>query len=162
MAQTRLQGIPNATAFSHLIDRAADERDQAARQLANVSLLRDDSRNKLEMLDGYRRDYLQRMRDGMERVDGPGALATFGAFVAKLEAAIKQQTEDYAFREQAVARARAIVLEAERRLRSLETYVARKEAAVALKAQRQEARNNDEYAQRIALNRMAAAAADQA
>ncbi|WP_028312540.1 flagellar export protein FliJ [Derxia gummosa] len=157
MAQSRMTGIPNAAAFSHLIERAADERDNAARALANASLLRDDSRNKVEMLETYRRDYLQRMRDGMERVDGPGALAQFGAFVAKLEGAIKQQTEDYAFREQVVAKARAIVLEAERKLRSLETYVARKEAIADLKAARRESKLNDEFAQRIAMTRLAAA-----
>jgi len=158
MAQSRLPGIQNAAVFTHLIDRAAEERDQAARQLANVTLLRDDSRNKVEMLDTYRRDYLQRMHDGLCRVDGPGALAQFGAFVAKLESAIKQQTEDYAFREQVVAKARAVVLEAERRVRSLETYVARKEAAANVVAARQDAKRNDEFAQRIVLNRLAAAA----
>lgn len=137
-------------AFEILIANAHDAYDAAARQLADAMVWRKDSLAKRDLLAHYRSDYLNRAHSGLGDAQSVPGLARVGAFLAKLDEAIGQQEADLAMREQTVARARALLAQADRKLKSLEIYVERKERSAAEAERRRDQKSTDEYAQRAA------------
>ncbi|CAN5125657.1 N/A [soil metagenome] len=140
----------HAETFEILIGQAREQRDRAARQLADAELWRRDSASKHELLVQYRQDYFTRLQSGFSSVDAAPALARFGAFIVKLEEAIAQQLADLRLREQSADAARAHLSVCEKKLRSLEVYVQRQQEALLLKARQREQKDTDEYAARAA------------
>lgn len=137
-----------AETFDYLIAQARDAHDEAARQLAEAATARRDSQQRYDMLMHYRGEYLGRANTGLEQTNSVPGLARVGAFLVKLDEAIKQQSNDLAMRDQAVVRARTVLMAADRKLKSLEVYVDRKERAAAQVERRREQKTMDEYAQR--------------
>jgi flagellar protein FliJ len=137
-----------AETFDYLIAQAREAHDEAARKLADAARARRDSQQRYDMLMHYRGEYLGRANTGLEHTDSVPGLARVGAFLIKLDDAIKQQSTELALRDQAVVRARAVLMAADRKLKSLEVYVDRKERAAAQVERRREQKTMDEYAQR--------------
>lgn len=137
-------------AFEVLIDNAREAHKEAARVLATAIARRKDSESKHRMLQQYRTDYLGRANQGLPVATNVHRLARIGAFLAKLDEAIAQQGADLALHEETVQRARAQMLEAERKLKSLEVYLERKADAAALIERRRDQKTMDEYAARAA------------
>jgi flagellar FliJ protein len=136
--------------FGILIEQAREARDLTARGLADAQVWRNDSASKLELLSQYRLDYFARLQSGMAQVDAAPALARFGAFIIKLEEAITQQAADLKLREQSVQAARARMAAAEKKLRSLEVFIDRKQVAAELVERKRDQKTTDEYAARAA------------
>lgn len=134
--------------FEYLIASAREAHDECARQLADAVRTRRDSQSRHDLLLHYRREYVGRANDGLGQTSSVPGLARVGAFLIKLDEAIKQQAADLAMREQTVVRARALLMAADRKLKSLEVYVERKERAAAEVERRREQKSMDEYAQR--------------
>lgn len=137
-----------AETFEYLIAQARDAHDEAARKLADAARARHDSQSRYDMLMHYRGEYLGRANTGLEQTNSVPGLARVGAFLVKLDEAIKQQATELALRDQAVVRARTVLMAADRKLKSLEVYVDRKERAAAQVERRREQKTMDEYAQR--------------
>jgi flagellar protein FliJ len=140
-----------AETFDYLIAQARDAHDEAARRLADAATARRDSQSRYDMLMHYRGEYLGRANTGLEQTNSVPGLARVGAFLVKLDEAIKQQSTELALRDQAVVRARTTLMAADRKLKSLEVYVDRKERAAAQVERRREQKTMDEYAQRAVL-----------
>jgi flagellar FliJ protein len=136
--------------FDILIEKAREARDLCARECADAQVWRNDSASKLELLSQYRLDYFSRLQSGLSHVDAAPALARFGAFIIKLEEAIAQQGADLKLRDQSVAAARARLAQCERKLRSLEVYIDRKNVAAELVEHKRDQKTMDEYAARAA------------
>jgi len=137
-----------AETFDYLIGQAREAHDEAARVLAEAIKQKRDSQSRYDMLMHYRGEYLGRANTGLEQTNSVPGLARVGAFLVKLDEAIKQQSNDLAMRDQAVVRARTVLMAADRKLKSLEVYVDRKERAAAQVERRREQKTMDEYAQR--------------
>lgn len=137
-------------AFDILVSNAREAHEEATRILATALARRQDSESKHRMLQNYRNDYLGRANQGLPVATNVHRLARIGAFLAKLDEAITQQSADLALHDESVRRARAQVLEAERKLKSLEVYLERKAQAAALTERRRDQKTMDEYAARAA------------
>ena len=137
-----------AETFDYLIGQAREAHDEAARVLAEAIKQKRESQSRYDMLMHYRGEYLGRANTGLEQTNSVPGLARVGAFLVKLDEAIKQQSNDLAMRDQAVVRARTVLMAADRKLKSLEVYVDRKERAAAQVERRREQKTMDEYAQR--------------
>lgn len=137
-------------AMQVLLKQAKEARDEAARRVADALIWRDNSQQKLQMLHRYRGDYLLRMQAGFSKVATTTPLTQHGAFVDKLEEAIGQQADDAQFRERALDACREQLLQAEKRIRSLEAYIEKQLRALATKEQRREQKAMDEFAAQAA------------
>ena len=129
-----------------LLKQAREARNSAAKTVADALVWRDNSRQKFDMLNQYRSDYLTHLENEFGQVAKVSVLSQHTAFVGKLEEAIDQQTRDMEFREQALESARLRLMDCERRIRSLQLYVERLLRTEALKENRREQKAMDEFA----------------
>jgi flagellar FliJ protein len=137
-------------AIEALLRMAKESHEQAARRLAEAILHRDTSKNKLHMLQQYLNDYLKRHHQELKKVTTRPALEYSGAFIEKLQEAIKQQNEDCAFRERSLQICRQKLADCQKRIQSLEFYV-QKQIRIHRKIEnKKEQKLMDEYASSMA------------
>jgi flagellar FliJ protein len=85
--------MANLSALSTLIELAQRASDEAAKRLGVALKHEEDCAQKLEMLNGYRDDYAQRLIDAQKSGMSPHAYANFVAFMAKLDQAVNGQSD---------------------------------------------------------------------
>lgn len=141
-------GRANTSALDLAIAQAADQHLAAEKALA-------DARNRLRTaestwttLDTYRGEYAKRLR-GIS-TSNRDTLGNYHRFLDKLSAALDTQQQDVLQAEQAVAGQQARWSQTLRRLKSMELLRNRRAAAAQAQLIRQEQKQSDEYAARIA------------
>lgn len=137
-------------AIQTLLGQARETREQAVLRVAEALRHRDNSRQKLSMLEHYRSDYLSRLQHEFKKMASTISLTQYGAFVDKLEAAIQQQKEDLSFREKTLRLVQEKLIECEKRIRSLELYLEKQLRQLAQIENRREQKLMDEYAAGLA------------
>jgi flagellar FliJ protein len=137
-------------AIQTLLGQARKTREQAVLRVAEALRHRDNSRQKLSMLEHYRSDYLSRLQHEFKKMASTISLTQYGAFVDKLEAAIQQQKEDLGFREKTLRLVQEKLIECEKRIRSLELYLEKQLRQLAQIENRREQKLMDEYAAGLA------------
>lgn len=85
--------MANLSALTTLIELAQKASDDAARRLGVALKNEEDCEQKLQMLNGYRDDYAQRLIDTQKAGMSPHAYANFVAFMAKLDQAVNGQRD---------------------------------------------------------------------
>lgn len=108
-----------------LVNLAQQKNDAAIKKLGMLNHNHQSARNKLEMLQQYRRDYQEKMqhaeRDGMELQD----LRNFQDFIYRLDDAIAQQSAVVTQMEVSVAQGRGELSDTQRRMKSFDTLAQR-------------------------------------
>jgi len=140
------------TAWNRLKELAEQKRDDHARTLGKLIGARNEAHDKLDVLIGYRRDYLNRL-DGATRagIDGEG-LRNFRTFLAQLERAIEQQTDAMTDAQQRVQAAQIAWRDESRRVESYQTLDDRRAKATARTEARKAQKATDEFAARTRLS----------
>lgn len=143
------------TPLHTLAGLAQDDTDDAARELGRLQGLCTQAGRQLQALVQYRDEYRARMQaiaaDGMRAE----RWHDFAAFVASLDAAIRQQTEAVARAESDLKAARANWQHNKRRVHAFDTLIARADARAQRILLRHEQRASDEYAARLSRQRAA-------
>ena len=85
--------MANLSALSTLIELAQRASDDAAKRLGVALKNEEDCEQKLQMLNGYRDDYAQRLIDAQKSGMSPHAHANFVAFMVKLDQAVNGQSD---------------------------------------------------------------------
>jgi flagellar FliJ protein len=137
-------------AIQTLLKQAKDRREEAILRVAEALRNRDSSQQKLHMLENYRNDYLSRLQQEFKKIANTTPLTQYGAFVDKLEEAIRQQNDDACFREKTLRLAQEKLMECEKRIRSLELYLEKQIKQLAKIENRREQKLMDEYAAGLA------------
>jgi len=133
-------------AIQTLFKQAKDRREQAILHVAEALRNRESSQKKLYMLEHYRGDYLSRLQQEFKKMLSTIPLTQYGAFVTKLEEAIRQQNDDVCFREKNLRIAQENLIECEKRIRSLEFYLEKQNRLLIQKENKREQKIMDEYA----------------
>lgn len=81
------------SALDTLIDLAQRESDACAKRLAAALKAVEDGQHKLQMLDGYRADYVRKLDAAQVAGITPFAYQNFVAFIGKLDNAINGQSD---------------------------------------------------------------------
>ena len=85
--------MANTSALETLIDLAQRESDACAKRLGAALKAVEEGEQKLQMLDGYRNDYVARLDAAQMAGITPFAYQNFVAFIGKLDVAIKGQRD---------------------------------------------------------------------
>lgn len=144
--------MPALSALELLIDLATNNADAQARNLGSALARESSQAKRLEMLHNYRGEYLgsfdRARRSGLTAT----ALINFYNFLQKLDSAIDQQTIAVQQTQAQTVQARAELVAAEIKRKSLETLQDRRVAADRIVENRRERRAEDETASRLAVH----------
>lgn len=129
-----------------LINLSQDKVDDAGRLLSELSTQRREAQGQLNVLDGYRSDYTQRLQDTTENGVTASNYHNFRHFIATLDEAISQQNRIVAQIDTRIEAGRRQWYDAKRRLNSYETLRSRQLRQLQVHEQRREQRASDEAA----------------
>ena len=131
-----------------LLDLMQTRSDEATRRLGRLISAEQSARSRLALLEQYREEYAQRYREAVSGGLTPMALRNFQDFMARIDDAIRQQAQAVADSEQGTAAGQAAWKEQNKRLKASDTLSDRHEARERYRDNRQEQKEQDEYAAR--------------
>jgi flagellar FliJ protein len=135
--------------FDTLIELSQNKSDDAAVRLAKVMAQLSESEKKCQVLRGYRDDYRARLDEAAMRGTTAADMANFRAFIAKLDDAVTQQTNDENFWREQCQRARAEWQAEQKQLQSFNTIATRRRTEHERVVNRREQKSTDEFAARM-------------
>lgn len=138
----------NTSALELAIAQAAEQHLAAEKALAGARSRLRHAKSTWTTLDTYRGEYAKRLR-GIS-TSNRDALGNYHRFLDKLAAALDTQQQDVHQAEQAVNEQQARWSQSLRRLKSMELLRNRRIAAAQIQIMRQEQKQSDEFAARIA------------
>lgn len=141
----------NSNQLNTLLELARTARDSAAMRLARLEQQTQQAREHQQTLLGYSKDYAARLQARAGDELDPAAQSNQRAFLARLRVAVETQQREVGAREQASATVRAELATCQRKLKSLETLLERREQEESQRVARREQRHTDEVAQRASL-----------
>ena len=141
----------DATQLNTLLEVARTARDAATARLAQMQQQVNQARQHQQTLLAYADEYEARVRTQPGDTLDPAAQSNQRAFLAKLRRALEVQQREVTAREQVSAAALADLGVCQRKLKSLETLLARRLQEARLRASQREQRHTDEAAQRTAM-----------
>jgi flagellar export protein FliJ len=133
-------------ALALLIELRRRDRDRVAAVAAQAQREARNAAGTLNMLDGYRQDYLTRTPKASTQTTDSGSIQIHDAFVGKLGEAIEDQTSRLRLLSEREAAQRAALVEQERRLRALETLNKQRELQRQRRREALDQKMNDEFA----------------
>jgi flagellar FliJ protein len=136
-----------------VLEHARAERDAAFAGLRQAEAAAAAARGQAEQLETYRADYRRRWTGRFRESGTIGLLQCVQGFAGRLDQAIAMQSDAVRQSEARVERARAALLERERRVAAVEKLIARRQAEIRLDADRREQRQTDETAARLSAAR---------
>lgn len=145
--------MAHPSALDTLIELAASETDEAAKQLGRAVRAADDAAQKLALLVQYRDDYAARLQSGMGSGLNATAFRNFQVFIGKLDDAIAGQQEVVRQAQRHIEMRRGIWQQSERKRLSYGTLSSRARAAAAHKENKRDQKQMDEHAARQAFTR---------
>lgn len=136
-----------------LLDLMQNRADEATRRLGRLIAAEQSARSRLQLLEQYREEYAQRYREAAVGGLTPAALRNFQDFLARIDDAIEQQGKAVADSERSTAAGQTAWQEQNKRLKAIDTLADRHEARERYRENRQEQKEQDEYAARVGDNR---------
>jgi flagellar protein FliJ len=129
-----------------LVDLSADRVEAAERRLQALDRDRREARDKLEQVQNYRREYAERLQQALAGGLGVVQMRDWRVFLARLDEACEQQTNEVASREQAWLSGQAQWLDLRRQQKAFGTLADRHQTAEAQRELKIEQRVQDEFA----------------
>jgi flagellar protein FliJ len=127
---------------------AAKETDLAAEALAEAIKASDEAHRKLDVLSGYRQDYVDNLNNLMESGMSAEVYRNFQSFLKKLDQAVAGQQEVIAFINRQVSVQRALWQECQRKKLSYDVLSQRSDKREYKVQQKLDQKNMDEFAMR--------------
>ena len=131
-----------------VLGAAQKERDAALSALEAARQAHEAARQQAQSLHDWRRDYQQRWQGQFQQSGGVEIVRCYQDFMNRLGDAVSEQDRRVGNTEQQLARARALLIERERRVAAVAQLIERREAERLQKQARQEQKATDEMAAR--------------
>lgn len=133
-----------ATPLNTLIDLARSARDTAGQQLAGARQTEMQLHQQVQQLKEYRLEYVHKLQTTLKNGTSLATVNDYRRFITSLDDAIAHAQTELASRKQVVIdRQQALQLE-QRRLKSFDTLVSRREQEALRQEERRELRQTDE------------------
>lgn len=131
-----------------VLDAAQKERDAALSALDAARKSHESARQQAQSLHDWRQDYQRRWQTQFQQSGGVEIVRCYQDFMHRLGDAVSEQDRRVGNTEQQVTRARALLIERERRVAAVSQLIERRQAEVLQKQARQEQKATDEMAAR--------------
>lgn len=128
-----------------LMQTRADER---TRQLGQLIAAEQNARNQLQLLEQYRDEYAQKLREAIAQGLTPLALRNYQDFIRRIDEAIGQQRQAVAQSERRTAAGQAAWREQNQRLKAIDTLSQRHDARERYRENRLDQKQMDEFTAR--------------
>ncbi|MFC4161693.1 flagellar export protein FliJ [Chitinimonas lacunae] len=132
--------------FDFLLKLAADRRETAARHMQEAAQRLAGARERQQQIDGFREEYRRRFTDSGQRGINMTQYRDFQLFLAKLDTAVEQQSEEVARCEARMEQARQAFLEQERSVKAFEALETRHQHQEVMREAKREQKLSDEWA----------------
>jgi flagellar FliJ protein len=140
-------------ALQLLLNRAADEADEAARRLGLAMRTEQEAKARMGLIRQYQSEYVGRFQAAQRAGLSPGQWQNFEAFIDRLDEGEDQQKSLITQAQTGTEQARQDWIARNNRLKALEALERRHREAEAKKAQKAEQKLSDEFAQNRFLRR---------
>jgi flagellar protein FliJ len=117
--------MANIFSLQPLVHLAQQKNDAATKKLGQLNRNQQAAQSKLEMLQQYRRDYQEKMRDAEKNGMALQDLRNFQDFIYRLDDAITQQSAVVAQAQISLQQGRNELSETQRRMKSFDTLAQR-------------------------------------
>lgn len=131
-----------------LLELMQTRTDEATRQLGQLIAAEQNAKSRLQLLEQYREEYSQRLRESIAKGLTPVALRNYQDFLARIDDAIDQQKQAVAQSEQSTAAGQAQWREQNKRLKAIDTLSQRHEERERYREGRLDQKQQDEFAAR--------------
>jgi flagellar FliJ protein len=131
-----------------VLEAAQKERDAALSAHEAARKSHESARQQAQSLNDWRQDYQRRWQKQFQQSGGVEIVRCYQDFMQRLGDAVSEQDRRVSNAEQQVARARAVLIERERRVAAVSQLIDRRQAEVQHKQARQEQKATDEMAAR--------------
>lgn len=139
-----------AQAFSlqPLLDIMQTRSDEATRRLGQLIAAEQSAKSRLQMLEDYRAEYADKMREACKQGLTPQALLNYQDFLGRIDEAIGQQTSAVRNSEQNTAAGQEHWKSQNKRLKAIDTLSQRHDARERIREGKQEQKIQDEFSSR--------------
>ena len=141
-----------------LLDLMQTRTDEATRHLGRLIAAEQNARKQLQMLEQYRSEYAERLRQAIQEGLTPLTLRNYQDFLGRIDQAISQQTAAVRHSEKETAHGQAHWQAQNKQLKAMDTLAQRHDARERLLDGKREQKLQDEFSTR----RFAAAREDDA
>ena len=131
-----------------LLELMQTRTDEATRKLGQLIAAEQSAKSRLQMLEQYRDEYAQRLRDATAQGITRLALRNYQDFMARIEEAIQQQGFAVKQTEQGTAAGQAHWKSENKRLKAIDTLSERHDARERYKEGKQDQKLQDEFSSR--------------
>ncbi|MBS1189612.1 MAG: Flagellar FliJ [Rhodocyclaceae bacterium] len=131
-----------------LLDLMQTRADEKTRQLGQLIAAEQSAKSRLQLLEQYREEYSQKLREAIGQGLTPMALRNYQDFIARIDEAIEQQRLAVARSEQNTSAGQAEWQEQNRRLKAIDTLSQRHDARERYREGRQDQKQMDEFTAR--------------
>lgn len=143
------------TPLTVLLGQAERERDEALAAVQKAAALERAAQAQAEQLVAYRLDYEVRYRERFSRQSAIDVFQSYQNFMARLTLAVEQQQQQVEAAARRVVAAREVVREQELRVASVKKLLERRLIEIRHASERRDQKQTDEFASRVAWNRLA-------
>jgi flagellar FliJ protein len=131
-----------------LLELMQDRTDEATRKLGQLIAAEQSAKSRLQLLEQYRDEYVQRLREATEQGITYLTLRNYQNFLSRIEEAITQQSLAVRQSEQSTAAGQEHWKSENRRLKALDTLSLRHDARERYKEGKQDQKLQDEFSSR--------------
>ncbi|HZX30401.1 MAG TPA: flagellar export protein FliJ [Rhodocyclaceae bacterium] len=131
-----------------LLDLMQTRADEKTRQLGQLISAEQNAKSRLQLLEQYREEYAQKMREAISQGLTPMALRNYQDFIGRIDEAIQQQGQVVARSEQNTAAGQAEWREQNKKLKAIDTLSQRHDARERYRENRQDQKLMDEFTAR--------------
>jgi flagellar FliJ protein len=140
--------MPNKFPLQPLLDLANDRMEEVTRRLGELIASERNGQQKLEMLQHYRVEYIERFAEAARAGMGPNAMRNFSNFINRIDEAIEVQNQIVAESRHHTVQGQKQWMNQRNKVRALDTLSRRHQNELARTAGRLEQRTTDEHAAR--------------
>lgn len=131
-----------------LLELMQTRTDEATRQLGQLIAAEQSAKSRLQLLEQYREEYAQRLRDAISTGLTQLALRNYQDFLARIDEAITQQKQAVAQSERSTAAGQEQWREQNKRLKAIDTLSQRHDARERYRENKQDQKLQDEFSTR--------------
>lgn len=131
-----------------LLELMQTRADEKTRQLGQLIAAEQSAKSRLQLLEQYREEYSQKMRNAIGEGLTPMALRNYQDFIARIDEAIDQQRQAVNRSQQNTATGQAEWREQNQRLKAIDTLSQRHDARERYRENRQDQKLMDEFTAR--------------
>ncbi len=140
--------MPQPFSLQTILEVMQNRTDEATRKLGRLIAAENSQRSRLQMLEDYRNEYAQRLRDAATQGVTPTVLLNYQDFLARIDEAIQQQRQAVINSEQSTKAGQEHWHTQNKQLKAIDTLSQRHEARERYQENKLDQKLQDEFAAR--------------